>query len=91
MNVKPLLFTLLACLSLPGHSAGGPSGQALFSLTCQDRCELVCEESGSRTSYPASGRVDVFGLTGGTQLVRLNGGRWLRLGADSNCLFDGFE
>jgi hypothetical protein len=88
---RPLCCLLLAG-ALPLAQAGsGPSGPPSFSLQCKQRCELVCEENGSRTSYPASGRVEVFALPGGTQLVRLNDGRWLRLGLDSNCLFDGFE
>jgi hypothetical protein len=74
-----------------GPAVAGPAGAPLFSLNCQQRCELVCEEGGAKISYPASGRVDIFALEGGTQLVRLNGGRWLRLGSESNCLFDGFD
>ena len=82
---------VLLVAPLLAHAGNGPSGAPSFSLQCAERCELVCEENGSRTSYPASGRVEVFAMDGGVQFVRLNGGRWLRLGLNSNCLFDGFK
>lgn len=91
MIQRTLCYALLAGAPLSAQAGSGPSEPPLFSLQCAQRCELVCEENGSRTSYPASGRVDVFSSTGGVQFVRLNQGRWLRLGLDSNCLFDGFE
>ena len=83
---------LLAGLVAGSAQAAQPGAEEpLLSLQCRGQCELVCEVNGARTSYPASGRVEIFAGNGGVQFVRLNEGRWLRLGNDSNCLFDGFE
>lgn len=84
-------YVLLAGAPLFAQAGSGPSEPSSFSLQCTQRCELVCEENGSRTSYPASGRVEIYAMDGGVQFVRLNEGRWLRLGLSSNCLFSGFE
>lgn len=91
MFAHTLLVTLLSATWLSAHAAEPSTGQALLSLQCRQDCELVCEEGGTRTSYPASGRVEVYPGSGGVQFVRLNQGRWLRLGSDATCLFDGFE